>query len=69
MADEQWPDDILSRDHQHWDARDMENGLRDRVARIVASKTSGHHPDNVMPDDSDYTVADKIGALIEKWIG
>lgn len=67
--DDQWSDDVLSRNHRHWDARDMENGLRERTAKIVASKISGHHPDSVTPDENDYAVADKIGALIEKGIG
>lgn len=41
-----------------WDARDEELKLRERLACIIAEKTSG--VENAHPTDEDYTKADWI---------
>ena len=46
-----------------WDKRDLEFGLRDQLAHLVARIVAG--VDDVTPADIDYAIADKIRRLIE----
>jgi hypothetical protein len=50
-----------------WDDRDLELGLRDKLAAIVAEKTSGS--EGAIPEDIDYVIADKCAELMTKEIG
>lgn len=47
----------------HWNDRDMELNLRDRLACIVAEKISGTK--DAIPEQDDYDMADKLAAMIE----
>ncbi len=49
-----------------WDERDEEFDLRGRLARIIASKASGIHPDFMQPTKRDYAMADVFAELMEK---
>lgn len=48
-----------------WEDRDVKNGNREKLARIVASIASGVHPGVAVPTDRDYALADEIREDIE----
>ena len=49
---------------EYWDERDLELGLRDQMAKLIASIVSGV-PD-AEPEQADFDLADAIRDLIHK---
>lgn len=46
-----------------WDDRDIELGLREKMAQIVAEIVSGS--EGAIPEQFDYEVADRLREMIE----
>lgn len=49
-----------------WDDRDLELGLRDKMAKVIAGIACG--VDDAVPNFEDYALADALRDLIEKEI-
>lgn len=59
-------DDFEDRPVWGWDSRDLELGVRDRLAEVVAMIVSG--TPGAIPEQSDYDIADAVRVDIERAI-
>lgn len=59
-------DDFENRPVWGWDSRDLELGVRDRLAEVVAMIVSGLP--RAVPEQDDYLIADAVRVDIERAI-